>query len=98
MDEPIADSKPYATFVFNHEGEQYVMRQDYERLRAENNHLWRAISDMKAMADSQPDMDRIADALQRVCNAQFARRMYDAGWMTADEAKMFGVQPDENRP
>ena len=34
MDEPIADSKPYATFVFNHEGEQYVLRQDYERLRA----------------------------------------------------------------
>ena len=33
MDEPIADSKPYATFVFSHEGEQYVMRQDYERLR-----------------------------------------------------------------
>jgi len=24
--------------------------------------------------------------------------MYDAGWMTAEEAKMFGVQPDENRP
>jgi hypothetical protein len=34
VSEPIADSKPYATFVFNHEGEQYVMRQDYERLRA----------------------------------------------------------------
>jgi hypothetical protein len=34
MNEPIADSKPYATFVFNHEGEQYVMRRDYERLRA----------------------------------------------------------------
>jgi len=34
MSEPIADSKPYATFVFNHEGEQYVMRQDYQRLRA----------------------------------------------------------------
>jgi hypothetical protein len=34
MDEPIADSKPYATFVFNHEGEQYVLRSDYERLRA----------------------------------------------------------------
>jgi hypothetical protein len=52
MDEPIADSKPYATFVFNHEGEQYVMRQDYERLRAENNHLWRAISDIKAAAET----------------------------------------------
>ncbi len=34
MNEPIADSNPYATFVFNHEGEQYVMRRDYERLRA----------------------------------------------------------------
>jgi hypothetical protein len=52
----------------------------------------------KAMAESQPDMDRIADAMQRACNANFARRMYDAGWMTADEAKMFGVQPDHNRP
>jgi hypothetical protein len=52
----------------------------------------------KAMAESQPDMDRIADALRQECNAEFARRMYDAGWMTADEAKAFGVQPDENRP
>jgi hypothetical protein len=34
MDKPIADSKPLAAFVFNHEGEQYVLRQDYERLRA----------------------------------------------------------------
>jgi hypothetical protein len=34
MDEPIADSKPHATFVFNHEGEEYVLRSDYERLRA----------------------------------------------------------------
>jgi hypothetical protein len=51
----------------------------------------------KAMAESQPDMERIGDALIRDCNASFARRMYDCGWMTADEAKMFGVQPDSNR-
>ena len=35
MNEPIPDDKPYATFVFNHEGRQYVAREDYERLRAE---------------------------------------------------------------
>ena len=36
MNEPIpVDDKPYATFVFNHEGRQYVSREDYERLRAE---------------------------------------------------------------
>jgi hypothetical protein len=34
MGQPIADEKPYATFVFNHEGEEYVLRSDYERLRA----------------------------------------------------------------
>ena len=52
----------------------------------------------KAMAESQADMNRIAAALERRCSADFARRMYDAGWMTAEEAKMFGVQPDANRP
>jgi hypothetical protein len=52
----------------------------------------------KAMAESQPDMARIATALERRCSADFARRMYDAGWMTAEEAKMLGVQPDANRP
>ena len=34
MGQPIADEKPYATFVFNYEGEEYVLRSDYERLRA----------------------------------------------------------------
>jgi hypothetical protein len=34
MGQPIADEKPYATFVFNHDGEEYVLRSDYERLRA----------------------------------------------------------------
>jgi hypothetical protein len=34
MSEAMADSKPHAAFVFSHEGEQYVMRKDYERLRA----------------------------------------------------------------
>lgn len=52
----------------------------------------------RAMAESQPCMNCIADALRQECNAEFARRMYDAGWMTADEAKTFGVQPDANRP
>ena len=51
-----------------------------------------------AMVESQPDMNRIANALRVECNTAFARRMYDAGWMTADEAKMWGVQPDANRP
>ena len=32
---PIPDDKPYAAFVFNHEGRQYVAREDYEWLRAE---------------------------------------------------------------
>ena len=33
MNEPIADSRPYATLVFNRGGQQYVLRSDYERLR-----------------------------------------------------------------
>jgi hypothetical protein len=30
----IADDQPQATFVFNHEGQEYVRLEDYERLRA----------------------------------------------------------------
>jgi hypothetical protein len=33
MTKPVADTRPYATFVFEHEGEQYVSLSDYERLR-----------------------------------------------------------------
>jgi hypothetical protein len=51
-----------------------------------------------AMAESQPVMDAATAALVLQCNDWFAAKMYDAGWMTAEEAKMFGVQPDENRP
>ena len=46
MNEPIqADDKPYATFVFNHEGRQYVAREDYEWLRAEANKQAKQIAD-----------------------------------------------------
>lgn len=31
---PVADSRPFAAFVFVHEGENYVLQKDYERLRA----------------------------------------------------------------
>lgn len=34
MSAPIPDTRRYATFVFSHEGRQYVQREDYEHLRS----------------------------------------------------------------
>ena len=48
MNEPIPDDKPYAVFVFNHEGRQYVAREDYEWLRAETTKQAKQIEDAAA--------------------------------------------------
>lgn len=68
MDEPIADDQPHATFVYHHEGRQFVERKDYERLRVLVNSMTKQIAEATRLLEGVPIDSAAYEAHKVLCD------------------------------
>lgn len=88
MRQQIADDQPNAAFVFNHEGQEYVRREDYERLRAMLR--WIPVGERKPQTDN-------AVLAYYAGEIGVAKRFSD-GWYWDEEGYYCEIEPSHWRP